>query len=102
MNTYISAHSVCYNPCVGPLPRIKISFFLLSISIDKLISTPKIILFLTVPPLKCEKHPCLSNLIPYPEYLYLSIPAFLINLAAPTKQFSSAGYLLILKVLLIL
>ena len=43
--------SVCSNPCVGPLPKIKISFFLLSIYVDELISTQRIIIFLPVPPL---------------------------------------------------
>ena len=85
-----SADSVCSNPCVGPLPRIKISFFLLSIFAHELISTPNITKFLPVPPLGCEKNQCLSNPIPYPEYLHLSISAFLVNVAAPNKQFSSA------------
>ena len=44
--------SICSNPCIGPLPKIKISFFLLSIFVDELISTPKIIKFLPVPPLR--------------------------------------------------
>ena len=34
------------NPYVGPLPRITISLFLISICTDELISTPKIITFL--------------------------------------------------------
>ena len=50
-----------------------------------------IITFLPVPPLGCEKNPCLSNPIPYPEYLYLSVRSFLVILTAPTKQFSSVG-----------
>ena len=37
---------VYFNPCLGPLPRIKISLFLLTICEDELISTPKIIIFL--------------------------------------------------------
>ena len=60
-----SAFSVCSNPCLGHFPRIKISFLLLSIFVDGLISTPKIITFnksLLVPGYK--KLPCLSNLIP--------------------------------------
>ena len=40
-----SAVSVCSNPCLGPLPRIKIPFVLLSIFVDELLSTPKIITF---------------------------------------------------------
>ena len=50
-----SADSACYNPWVGPLPRVKISFFLLSIFADDLVSTPEIVIFLPVPPLGCEK-----------------------------------------------
>ena len=41
-----SALSVCSNPCVGPFPKIRISFFLLSVFIYELVSTPKIITFL--------------------------------------------------------
>ena len=38
-----------------------------------------------------EKLPCLSNPIPYPEYSYQSMSAFLFKLTAPNKQFSSVG-----------
>ena len=31
-----------------------------------------------------------SNLIPYPEYLYLSLSVFFVDLNAPSKQFSKA------------
>ena len=79
------------NACVGPLPRIKVSFFLLSNFVDELISTPKIITFLPVLPEGCEKHPSLSNPIPLLEYPYLSISLFLVNLTAPNKQFSIVG-----------
>ena len=50
-----SPDSVRYNPCVGPLPRNKITFFLLSVFVDDFISTPKIITFLPVSPLGGEK-----------------------------------------------
>ena len=70
-----SADSVCFNPC---LQKIEISFFLLLIFVDELIST-------------CERKTLLSNPIPYPEYLNLSISAFLINTTALNKQFSSVG-----------
>ena len=66
------------------------SFFLLSIFDDEIISTPKIITFLPVS-LPNEKVVSVSNPIPYPEYLYLSMSAFLVNLADPNKQFSSVG-----------
>ena len=54
---------------------------------DELMSTPKVITFLANPMPRNEKLPCLSNPIPYPEYPYLSIPAFLVKLTAPNKQF---------------
>ena len=63
------------------------SFFLLSIFDDELISTPKIITFLPVS-LPKEKDVSLSNPMPYPEYPYLS--AFLVNLTDPNKQFSNS------------
>ena len=75
-------------PCVGPSLRIRMSFFLLSICTEKLISTPKIITLLPNPPLGCEKTPFQSNPIPYPHYLYLLVSAFLVILTAPNKQFS--------------
>ena len=61
-----SAVSVCSNPCVGPFPRIKMSFFLLLTWTEELISTstPKIILFWPNPPFGNEKFEFLSNPIP--------------------------------------
>ena len=70
--------------------ELKYIFFLLSIFVHELISTPKIITFLPVQPLECEKKPCLSNPILYLEYLYLSISGSLIKLTTPNKQFPSA------------
>ena len=57
---------------------------------DELISTPKIITFLLVS-LPIEKDVSLSNPMSYPEYPYLSISAFLVNLTDPNKQFSNVG-----------
>ena len=37
-------------PCGGPIPRIKISFILLSIYTDELISTSKVMIFLPTLP----------------------------------------------------
>ena len=54
-------------------------------------SNPKIITFLPNPVPGAEKRPYLSNPIPYPEYLKLSISAFLFKLTAIDKQFSSVG-----------
>ena len=45
---------VTSNPCVAPLPRTKISFFLLSICTVQLLSTPKIT-FLFFTPIKIWK-----------------------------------------------
>ena len=77
----------CSNPCVGPFPRTKISFFPLSIFIDELISTPKSIAFWPTPPPGNEKLDLLSNPIPYPEYFYLSKSAFLVKLTAQNSAF---------------
>ena len=76
------------NPCVGSSPRIKISFSLLSTCTEELISTPKIMQFLPNP-LPNEKVPILSDPIPFPEYIYLSISTFLVRLTAPNEQFSN-------------
>ena len=65
-------------------------FFLLSIFVDQLISTPKLLTFLPIS-LPTEKDVFLSNPLPYPEYPYLSILAFLVNLTYPNKQFSNVG-----------
>ena len=66
------------------------SFFLLSIFDDELISTPKIITFLPIS-LPMEKDVSLSNPMSYREYPYFSISAFLVNLRDSNKQFSSVG-----------
>ena len=42
-----------------------------------------------------ERLPFLLIPVPYPEYLYLSISAFLIKVTAPNKQFSSVGSLFV-------
>ena len=67
------------NLCVGPFPRIKMYFFLLSIFVDEVISTQKILTIFPVLPSGCEKNPLPSNSIPYPAYLYLSISVFFVN-----------------------
>ena len=50
-----------------------------------------IIAFRPNSPLGNEKLDFLSNPIPLPEYPYLSISAFLVNVTAANKQFFSAG-----------
>ena len=54
-------------PCVGPSPRTKASFFLLSICTDELFSTPKIIAFLPQSKLGKGKSNGESSRIPYLE-----------------------------------
>ena len=49
---------------VKPFPIITISFFLLSIFVDELISTPNIVMFLPNLVPGNEEHPCLPNPIP--------------------------------------
>ena len=56
---HFGAVSVCSNPCVGPIPKIKTSFFLLSACTEELISTQKIMTFLPNPIPANEKLPCL-------------------------------------------
>ena len=50
--------------CVGPLPRIKISLVLLTICIDELISTPKIMTILPTLPSVNENSKRESNPMP--------------------------------------
>ena len=84
---HFSWDKICSNPCVGPTPKINMSFPLLPTWIDEFISAPKIIIFWPNLPPGNEKLPLLSNPIPYPEYSYLSISAFLVKVTAPSKQF---------------
>ena len=65
-------------------------FFLLSIFDDELISTPEVITFLPIS-LPIKKDAFLSNPMPYPEYPYLLISAFLVNSTDPNKQFYNVG-----------
>ena len=95
---YFFCVHVCSNPCVGSLPKIKTYFLLLSIFVNELISTEKIIKFLPNSVPGNEKLLCLSNPIRYLEYLYLSVLAFLGKLTAPNKQFSSFGSLLVFTI----
>ena len=68
---------------------------MLSIFVDEIMSTPKIITFLPNPIPRNEKLPCLSNPISYSEYLYLSTLTCLVKLTAPNKIFSSVESLLL-------
>ena len=55
------------------------SFFLLSMCAEKLISAPKINTFWPNAPPRNEKLDLLSNPIPLPEYPYLSMSALLVK-----------------------
>ena len=63
---------VLSNRCAGPLPRIKLSLFLLSIIIDELIPTPKIMAFLHQSEFGIEKNERESKPIQYPKEEYFS------------------------------
>ena len=67
---------VSSNLCVGPSPKTKISFLLLSTCTEELISTRNIIRFLPNPTVANEKVPLISNPMAYLEYLYLLTSAF--------------------------
>ena len=54
-------------------------------------STPKITTSWPNPPPGNEKLVFLSNPMPQPEYPYLSMSAFLVNVTAPNKQYFSVG-----------
>ena len=69
------------------LPRTKMLLVLLLACVELPKSAPKIIAFLPHPPLGRVKLPLESNPIPYPEYLYLSISTYFVNLTAPNRQF---------------
>ena len=68
METYsASAVNVALSdPCVGVLPKFKISLFLLSLCTDELTSTSKIMAFLPQSKFGIEKTKRQSNPIPYP------------------------------------
>ena len=53
---------------------------------DKLLSTPKVIIFLAKSLSKLNE-PALSNVIPHPWYTYFSLLLFFSKLVAPNKQF---------------
>ena len=63
-------------------------YFFLVLACEELLPkfAPKIIQFLPTPLPKLNS-PCLSNPIPYPLYLCLSISVFLVKLTAPTNNF---------------
>ena len=85
-----SAVSVWSNTYVGPLPRIKIFFFyyqypeMNSYLLQRLLHFHQLHCLL-------KKNIFLSDPMPYPEYLYLSISTFFLNVIAPNKQFSGVG-----------
>ena len=81
-----SAVKVCCNPCVVPLPKIKISFFLLSILVDELIPTQNFIIFWPNPHLEMKNlifYQIQFQINPKPECLYLLMSPFLVKVTAP-------------------
>ena len=64
MKYNFSAVKVCSNPCVGPLPRTNMTFFLLSMWVEELISALKTNTFWPNPLPGNEKLDFLSNPIP--------------------------------------
>ena len=74
-------------PCMKLLLNTNTLFTLLLACTELIKSAPKIITFLPSPLLGYEKLPLESNPIPYPEYLYLPMSAFFVNLIAPNRQF---------------
>ena len=65
MEYWVPALNVWLNPCVCPLTKIKISFPLLSVCTNELISTLKRITFLPMLPSGKECYPRVDT-IPYP------------------------------------
>ena len=107
---FFALNVVSSNPYVRPSLRIKIFFcyqhvqktsYLLQkllhfyqihyLPIHPFLPNP----FLLLPNLlPTEKAPFISNPIPNPEYIYLSMSVSFTNLTAPNKEFSSLGLLL--------
>ena len=74
------------NPYDGTLPRIEICFPLLSICHDELISTPKVMTFLSMLAPGAESSEREKNPMPWPLYKYLSRSALLANLTLSNVQ----------------
>ena len=90
-----------YSLCWTFTQNQNISFPVINL-FGELMSTPKYITFRPNQMAGNERLPFLLIPVPYPEYLYLSISAFLIKVTAPNKQFSSVGSLfVVLSVLFI-
>ena len=77
---------VSSNPCVRPIPKINISFFLLLICTDELMSTPKIVTFL--PTLASVNDNSEREHNPIPKSLYTGLfgSASSANLTLPNRQ----------------
>ena len=71
---------VLSNSCVGPSPGTKIYFSLLSVCVDELLSTSKIITFF-------RQFDGKSNQILYQQEEYFSESLFLVSLLAANKIF---------------
>ena len=77
---------VSSNPCVGTLPRIKISLSLLSIYTDELASAPKIMKFFPNLPSANKNSEQESNPMLQPLNLHLSTSVFFVSFTDPNKQ----------------
>ena len=87
-----SALSVCSNPCAGPLPRNKISFFsVINLCWWTNIYTKNYYISAGSSWRVWKKPMSIKSNSLIRKYPYLSISTFLVNLTAPNKQFSSVG-----------
>ena len=77
---------VSSNPYIGPSQGIKISFPLLSICTDELISAPEIMTFFPKLPSANKNSGRESSPMLYSLYMYLSRSAFLVSFADPNQQ----------------
>ena len=83
---------VSSNPCVGPSPKIKISFPLLSTCTDELISASKIMSFFPMVPSGNENYERELTPMLQPLYLYLSRSVFLVIFTDLNKQLHNVKY----------
>ena len=89
----LSAVNVLSGPYIGYLPRIKISFFLLSICTDELISAPNMMTLSPNPlPSDNRKLRINQNPMPLPKILYLSELLSVVNLTAPDHKFPNVRF----------
>ena len=81
---------VWFNPFVGPSPKIRIFFCLLSTSREELLAAPKIMRFLLKLLSGNKNCECASNPIPCPLCAYLSGSEILLDFSDPNRQLPNA------------